>query len=44
MTERAEMTPHTLRHSFAKHTPDAGANLVTVAALVGHQRLETTAI
>jgi site-specific recombinase XerD len=38
------VTPHTLRHSFAKHTLDAGANLVAVAALLGHQRLETTAI
>jgi site-specific recombinase XerD len=38
------VTPHTLRHSFAKHTLDAGANLVAVAALMGHQRLETTAI
>jgi site-specific recombinase XerD len=38
------VTPHTLRHSFAKHTLDAGTNLVAVAALLGHQRLETTAI
>jgi site-specific recombinase XerD len=38
------VTPHTLRHSFAKHTLDQGANLVAVAALLGHQRLETTAI
>jgi site-specific recombinase XerD len=38
------VTPHTLRHSFGKHTLDAGANLVAVAALLGHQRLETTAI
>src|SRR6266542_4702759 len=39
-----EVTPHTLRHSFGKHTLDAGADLVSVSALLGHQRLETTAI
>src|SRR5215210_3136471 len=39
-----DVTPHTLRHSFGKHTLDAGADLVSVAALLGHQRLETTAI
>jgi site-specific recombinase XerD len=38
------VTPHTLRHTFGKHTLDAGENLVTVATLLGHQRLETTAI
>src|SRR3954471_7278739 len=38
------VTPHTLRHSFGKHALDAGADLVSVAALLGHQRLETTAI
>jgi site-specific recombinase XerD len=38
------VTPHTLRHSFAKQTLDSGVNLVAVAALLGHQRLETTAI
>jgi site-specific recombinase XerD len=38
------VTPHTLRHSFGKHTLDAGGDLVTVSSLLGHQRLETTAI
>jgi site-specific recombinase XerD len=39
-----DVTPHTLRHSFGKHALDAGADLVSVSALLGHHRLETTAI
>jgi site-specific recombinase XerD len=39
-----DVTPHTLRHSFGKHALDARADLVSVSALLGHQRLETTAI
>jgi site-specific recombinase XerD len=39
-----DVSPHTLRHSFGKHSLDAGVDLVTVATLLGHQRLETTAI
>jgi site-specific recombinase XerD len=39
-----DVTPHTLRHSFGKHALDAGVDLVTVSTLLGHQRLETTAI
>ena len=38
------VTPHTLRHSFARQLLDAGASLVDVAALLGHQKIETTAI
>jgi len=38
------VTPHTPRHSFGKHALDAGADLVSVSALLGHQRLETMAI
>jgi site-specific recombinase XerD len=39
-----DVTPHTLRHSFGKHALDARADLVSVSALLGQQRLETTAI
>src|SRR5919199_2033306 len=39
-----KVTPHVLRHSFAKHVLDAGEDLATVSRLLGHERLETTAI
>jgi site-specific recombinase XerD len=39
-----DVTPHVLRHSFARQALDSGTDLVTVATLLGHQRLETTAI
>jgi len=38
------VTPHVLRHTFGKQLLDAGENLVTVATLMGHSRLDTTAI
>lgn len=39
-----DVSPHILRHTFGKHALDAGENLVTVATLMGHARLDTTAI
>lgn len=38
-----DLTPHVLRHTFAKRTLDQGAPLTVVSKLLGHARLETTA-
>jgi site-specific recombinase XerD len=38
------VSPHTLRHTFGKSLLDSGENLVTVADLMGHSRLDTTAL
>jgi len=39
-----DLTPHVLRHSFAKNLVDAGVGLEKVADLMGHSRLDTTRI